>query len=69
MSLLPPEVTQALGQLTQGLQSADNVTRQQAEQQLAADWLEARPDVLLMGLVEQIQGSQDATVCSIYHVP
>jgi len=62
MSVLPPEVHTALNQLLHGLQSSDNVVRAQAEEQLNNDWVLPRPDILLMGLVEQIQGSEDPTV-------
>ena len=65
MSLLTPEVHTALSQLLQGLQSGQNNVRSAAEEQLNNEWVVARPDVLLMGLVEQmqIQMSQDASVC------
>ena len=36
--------------------------RTSAEDQLNNEWVSARPDVLLMGLVEQIQESNDASV-------
>ena len=50
MSLLPPEVNTALVQLLQSLQSSDNTVRGQAEEQLNTEWVNQRPDVLLMGL-------------------
>ncbi|ODM23487.1 hypothetical protein SI65_01076 [Aspergillus cristatus] len=59
MSLLPPEVHSALGQLLRALSTADNTVRTQAEEQLNNDWALNRPDVLLMGLVEQIQAAED----------
>ncbi|KAI9777689.1 MAG: hypothetical protein M1839_008608 [Geoglossum umbratile] len=59
MSLLPPEVHTALAQLLQALAASDNAVRSSAEEQLSTDWVQARPDVLLMALVEQIQGSED----------
>lgn len=62
MSLLPPEVHSALTQLLQALSSSDNDVRSQAEDQLGTEWVAARPDVLLMGLVEQIQDSNDLSV-------
>jgi importin-5 len=62
MSILPPEVTSALGQLLQALQSPDNVARSSAEEQLTTDWVNSRPDVLLMGLVEQLNVSDELTV-------
>lgn len=63
-SVLPPEVHTALSQLLQGLQSNDNTVRSQAEEQLNTEWVQQRPDVLMMGLVEQILGSQDDGVSS-----
>lgn len=63
MSVLPAEVHAALAQLLGGLASADNTLRTQAEEQLNNDWVTNRPDVLLMGLAEQCQGSEDAQVC------
>lgn len=62
MSVLPAEVHTALAQILQALQSPDNNVRKEAEDKLAGDWTAARPDVLLMALVEQIQGSQDPAV-------
>ena len=61
MSMLPPEITAELTQLLQALQSADNTTRSQAEEHLQNNWTAPRPDVLLMGLAEQI-GSQASNV-------
>jgi hypothetical protein len=63
MSVLPPEVHQALGHLLLGLQSPDNILRTQAETQLNEEWSTSRPDVLLMGLSEQVQGADDPAVC------
>ena len=68
MSVLPPDVQSALGQLLQGLQSPDNKVRTYAEEQLNTEWVASRPDVLLMGLVEQIQNNQDASVRVKYPV-
>lgn len=62
MSVLPPDVHAELAQLLDALQSSDNSVRTQAEQHLQDSWTVQRPDVLLMGLVEQIQGSNDPTV-------
>ena len=62
MSLLPPEVHTALEQLLQALQSTDNSVRTQAEEKLNTEWVIQRPDVLLMGLAEQMQGAQDEGV-------
>jgi importin-5 len=64
MSLLGPEVHQALTVLLQGLSSSENNVRAQAEDQLYNEWVTGRPDVLLMGLVEQIQESTDPSVRS-----
>ena len=62
MSVLPPDVHAALNQLLHGLQSADNVTRSTAEENLNNEWVVARPEVLLMGLVEHLQGAEDPAV-------
>ncbi|EIT73173.1 armadillo-type protein [Aspergillus flavus] len=59
MSLLPPEVHSALSQLLRALTTPDNTVRTQAEEQLNNDWIQGRPDVLLMGLAEQIQGAEE----------
>lgn len=60
--MLPAEVTAELAQLLQALQSSDNSIRSQAEEHLQNNWFNPRPEVLLMGLVEQISGSSDAAV-------
>lgn len=65
MSVLPPEINNALGQLLQALSSSDNSVRSRAEEQLQNDWVVQRPDVLLMGLVEQMLGAVEPTVSSI----
>lgn len=62
MSILPPEVHSALNELLIGLQAADNVARTLAEERLNTEWVQGRPDVLLMGLVEQMIGAEDPTV-------
>ena len=62
MATLPENVHAALTNLLRGLQSADNVERTAAEQQLSDEWLAQRPDVLLMGLSEQIDFAPDSTV-------
>jgi hypothetical protein len=62
MSILPPEVGAELAQLLQALQSADNNVRSQAEDHLQNNWTATRPEILLMGFVEQIMGSSDDTV-------
>ncbi|KAJ5679014.1 Importin subunit beta-3 [Penicillium macrosclerotiorum] len=59
MSLLPPEVHTALSQLLRALGTPDNAVRSQAEEQLNNDWVQNKPDVLLMGLAEQIAGAED----------
>jgi Trp operon repressor len=59
MSVLPADVHAELTQLLQALQSADNSTRSQAEDHLQNSWTNTRPEVLLMGLAEQIQASAD----------
>jgi oligoendopeptidase F len=62
MSVLPPEVQTDLAQLLDALQSSDNNVRSQAEEHLTNNWQATRPEMLLMGLVEQLQGASDATV-------
>jgi importin-5 len=62
MSVLPPQVHQALGQLLVALTSGDNAVRGQAETALNDDWVNPQSDVLLMGLVEQIEGAEDPQV-------
>lgn len=62
MSVLPAEVHTALSNLLKGLQSADNVERTNAEEALNKEWVDARPDVLLMGLTEQMQLAQETSV-------
>ena len=62
MSVLSPEVHSALAQLLHGLAAADNNIRSHAEDQLSNEWVAARPEMLLMGLVEQIQGPGDLSV-------
>lgn len=68
MSILPPDVHNALGQLLQALSSADNAVRTQAEESLNNEWVAARPEVLLMGLVEQMQATEDPTVHAYKHL-
>ena len=62
MSVLGPEIHNALSQLLQMLSSPDNSVRSAAEEQLNTDWIAHRPDVLLMGLVEQMLDSTDPSV-------
>lgn len=74
MSILPPDVHAELTQLLQALQSADNSIRSQAEDHLQNNWTTTRPEVLLMGLAEQIQNAADASVrhalnCSAPSIP
>lgn len=66
MSLLPQEIHTALSQLLLALASADNIVRSQAEEQLNNEWVQGRPDVLLMGLAEQVHGAEDAGVSRSY---
>lgn len=61
MSVLPSDVTTALGQLLQGLQSPDNTLRTSAEDALNTDWVLARPEILLMGLAESTKNDADST--------
>lgn len=69
MSLLPQNVHVALSQLLLALASADNIVRTQAEEQLNNEWVKGRPDVLLIGLAEQLQGAEDAGVCTRKDIP
>ncbi len=62
MSLLSPEIHTALTQLLQALSSPENEIRSRAEDRLNNEWVGAQPDVLLMGLVEQMQESTDSSV-------
>jgi hypothetical protein len=62
MSLLPAEVHTALSQLLRALSTPDNTVRSQAEDQLNNDWVQNRPDVLLMGLAEQLGGAEETLV-------
>ncbi|KIV94635.1 hypothetical protein, variant [Exophiala mesophila] len=64
MSILPAEAQGALTQLLQALSSPENSLRAQAEEQLNNDWTTNRPDVLLMGLVEQMQAAADSSTRS-----
>ncbi|KAJ3579665.1 hypothetical protein NPX13_g898 [Xylaria arbuscula] len=64
MSLLPPEVSTELTQLLQALQSRDNTIRSQAEDHLQNNWTAARPEILLMGLAEQIAGAPEGLLRS-----
>ncbi|KAI9729351.1 MAG: hypothetical protein M1834_006874 [Cirrosporium novae-zelandiae] len=60
MSIIAPEIHSALVQLLELLQTPDNTIRAQAELQLTTEWLGKQPDVLLMALAEQMQGSPEA---------
>ncbi|KAK9789070.1 putative TOG domain-containing protein [Seiridium cardinale] len=64
MSMLPPAVHAELNQLLQALQSPDNNIRSQAEDHLANNWTATRPELLLMGLAEQLAASTDASLRS-----
>ncbi|PBP19199.1 ARM repeat-containing protein [Diplocarpon rosae] len=64
MSVLPADVHNELAQLLDALQSSDNSVRSQGEEHLANNWVSKKPEVLLMGLVEQIQGSSNPTTRS-----
>lgn len=63
MSMLPADVHTELTQMLQALQSSDNSIRSQAEDHLQNNWTATRPEILLMGLAEQIQNAADVTVC------
>lgn len=65
--MLPPEVSAELTQLLQALQSPDNSIRSQAEEHLQTNWTANTPEILLMGLAEQIAGAPDASVILSFH--
>lgn len=67
MSVLAPQDQAELSQLLQALQNSNNEVRSKAEELLQTNWTEPRPEVLLMGLVEQMVASEDATVCATLH--
>ncbi len=62
-SVLAPNVQAELAQLLQALQSRDNHVRSQAEEHLQNNWTSTQPEVLLMGLAEQIAPPRDTSVC------
>ncbi|KAI1646889.1 ARM repeat-containing protein [Daldinia loculata] len=64
MSVLPAETHAELTQLLQALQSSDNTIRSQAEGHLQNTWTNTRPEILLMGLAEQIAASPEASLRS-----
>ena len=68
MSVLPPEVLNALEQLLRGLASADNATRTYAEEQLSQEWMATRPEVLLMGFVELMASTEDSVSTLRQHI-
>ena len=55
--------------MLQALQSPDNSIRSQAEEHLHNSWTNTRPEMLLMGLVEQIQATNSETVVRFAPVP
>ncbi|OTA99321.1 hypothetical protein M426DRAFT_68063 [Hypoxylon sp. CI-4A] len=64
MSVLPTETHTELAQLLQALQSPDNSIRSQAEGHLQNNWTNTRPEILLMGLAEQIASSTQSSLRS-----
>ncbi|KAK6953396.1 hypothetical protein Daesc_005700 [Daldinia eschscholtzii] len=64
MSVLPAETHAELTQLLQALQSPDNTIRSQAEGHLQNSWTNTRPEILLMGLAEQIAASTETSLRS-----
>ncbi|KAM0324546.1 hypothetical protein ACHAQA_007931 [Verticillium albo-atrum] len=64
MSILPADVHAELTQLLQALQSADNNIRAQAEEHLQNNWTNTRPEILLMGLAEQVQAASETPIRS-----
>lgn len=67
--MLPADVHTELTQMLQALQSSDNSIRSQAEEHLQNNWTATRPEILLMGLAEQIQNAADVSVGSINVIP
>ena len=63
--MLPAEIHAELSQLLLALQSPDNGTRSQAEDHLQANWTATRPEILLMGLAEQIAGAPESSVTQL----
>ena len=63
MSVLSSDIHAELTQLLQGLQSADNSIRSRAEEHLQNNWTATRPEILLMGLAEQVQAGSENKVC------
>jgi hypothetical protein len=61
-AILNTPINKYVAELLQALQSSDNNVRSQAEDHLTTNWTNAKPEMLLMGLVEQIHGSNDTTV-------
>ncbi|KAI9889153.1 MAG: hypothetical protein M1814_005744 [Vezdaea aestivalis] len=59
MTALVEGIHADLTPLLQGLSSADNNVRTQAEQTLQSNWVDPRPELLLLGLVEQMRGAQE----------
>lgn len=68
MSALHPELQGALAQLLQGLNSPDNELRGKYEDSLANEWQSQKPDILLMGLVEQAHINPDEKVSLLEQV-
>ncbi|KAI9833848.1 MAG: hypothetical protein M1826_006371 [Phylliscum demangeonii] len=60
----PSEVYPAVAQLLQALASSDNHIRGRAEEQLTQEWVQKRPEMLLMALIEQIQGASEPSMRS-----
>jgi hypothetical protein len=65
MSLLSPDIHAAILELLTTLKSNDNVLRAKAEEVLNAEWVQKKPDILLMALAEQILASEDVEVSLI----
>ncbi|KAK3346295.1 armadillo-type protein [Lasiosphaeria hispida] len=64
MSVVGPDVLAQLAHLLGALQSADNNVRSHAEEVLQNNWTSTRPEMLLMGLAEQISPPRDAATRS-----
>ena len=59
---LPIEASTALIQLLSALTSTNNEERSSAEARLNGEWIAKRPDLLLLGLAEQIANAQDVAL-------
>ena len=64
MSVLSADAHNELDQLLEALQSTDNSVRSRAEEHLTNNWTIPKPEMLLVGLVEQMQTSNNPSTRS-----